>query len=485
MDLKDFRGITLTNLSQINVVLGKNGCGKSFLLKELEAALGGREAIGVFRYISPERGGALKYEAGIEQALTEDSNWMRENRRNNQSSNFRQQSTILFRRLELLILREIEKEHLLPDYKPISFEKTIEQLNTLLDRVRLERDQTKVFRIVHRTINDETPTNSLSSGEAELISLGIEFLAFAKEATPEKENFLLVDEPDAHLHPDLQSRLAKFILTIFKDKPIKVILATHSTALLAALATGENTHVSFMRSGEHALHFRKVSEVDKAILPIFGAHPLSNVFNDIPPLFVEGEDDQRVWQQAVRSSNGALKLYPCPVDSVDRLSEYETQVNRILASVYDDARAFSLRDRDIQPEFIDDIDHVVRMRLSCRSAENLMLSDDVLESLGQDWTSFQMMLGTWANANKSHQYYTDVQAFITAGCPRKSHDLKSIRNILIGLMTNKPWEIVTGQVIGRLAKSQSVHGGDGSLQDFLGEKVTQNLLRISENPHSN
>ena len=73
-------GVTLTNLSKFNVLLGKNGCGKSTVLKSLDGALD-KNAFGQVRYISPERGGLLNYEPGIDQAITGDLNWLRNARR--------------------------------------------------------------------------------------------------------------------------------------------------------------------------------------------------------------------------------------------------------------------------------------------------------------------------------------------------------------------------------------------------------------------
>jgi ABC-type multidrug transport system ATPase subunit len=147
----------------------------------------------------------------------------------------------------------------------------------------------------------------VSSGETELISLGIEFLEFTKESAPGKDNILFVDEPDVHLHPDLQDRLAKFIVEVLRDKPVTLVLATHSTALLTSLAEATEARVAFMRRKETSLSFSPISDIDRAILPIFGAHPLSNVFNNAPALLIEGEDDERVWQQAVRSAQGKIR----------------------------------------------------------------------------------------------------------------------------------------------------------------------------------
>ena len=145
--------------------------------------------------------------------------------------------------------------------------------------------------------------------------------------------------------------------------------------------------------------------------------------------------------------------------------------------MYDDAQGFSLRDRDLAPEQIDDVGPIIRMRLSCRAAENLMLTDDVLDLAGTNWPELQRLLQRWIASNATHQYHNEAQAFANEGFNRKDNDLKAIRNILIGLVSNKPWEVLVGQAIARL--SMEGGGGDpGSLRDFLGEKVCQVLLKL-------
>jgi hypothetical protein len=84
----------------------------------------------------------------------------------------------------------------------------------------------------------------------------------------------------------------------------------------------------------------------------------------------------------------------------------------------------------------------------------------------------------WITANRQHQYHSDMAYFEATGLDRKNHDLKDIRNILVGLMSNKPWEVLVGQGIAALA----VTGGqiaDGSLRDYLGEKVCQQVLKLA------
>ena len=477
MDIEAAGPFSLTGLDKINVILGKNGCGKSFLLKAIEQNVFGREGFGKLRYISPERGGLLQYEPNIEQAMGNDPNWIRNTRRKNQSENFNQQSTTLFRQLEILALREIEREHTMPDYVPRTFDTTVDLINGLLDRVRIVRDASRVFKIVDRETGADSGPSEISSGESELISLGVEVLAFSKDCDENLTNLLLIDEPDVHLHPDLQDRLAHFIVSVVAERPLSVVLATHSTALLAGLSAGGDVRLAFKQRGATNLAFSPVSAVDQAILPIFGAHPLSNVFNQAPALLVEGEDDERVWQQAVRSAQGRIRLYPCAVDGIDRLSEYENEVNNIINAVYDNAKAYSLRDRDLHPEMMDDVGHVIRMRLSCRAAENLMLSDDVLVSVGHDWPTLQQSIVDWVEANTGHQYRAAMQDFVNGGFDRKGHDLKDTRNILIGLISNKPWEVLVGKRIAALTTGTPALTAN-SLADYLGTRVCSEILNI-------
>src|SRR5262245_16836418 len=125
MDIDSNRGFILKGLSKINVILGKNGCGKSHLLKEVEIGLQGRPEFAETRYISPERGGFLNYEPSIEQDISENFRWMADTRRQNQTAKFKEQSTALFRRLEIMVLRQIEEDHVKPGYTPRTFEDVV------------------------------------------------------------------------------------------------------------------------------------------------------------------------------------------------------------------------------------------------------------------------------------------------------------------------------------------------------------------------
>jgi len=476
MDIEKIDGFTLKNIALVNVVLGKNGCGKSYLLRQLEKTLRGSPDYGIVKYLSPERGGLLQYEANIEQNVAANVNWLAETRRHNQASQFRQQSAAQFRRLEIFFLRDIEKKLDLRADPKITFDTTVDRINSLLERISIQRAD-PAFQIVERRSANAVAPQEISSGESELISLSIECLMFQKECHTDKPNLLLFDEPDVHLHPDLQARFAFFLLNQFKQPSCSIIIATHSTALLSALSHNDDTRVAFMRFGDTEITFSPVSDAHRRVLPVFGAHPLSNVFNEVPVLLLEGDDDERVWQQAIRSSRGKIRAYPCAVDGIDQLNSYEKEVSKIIQAVYDNAVGYSIRDRDDMPEDIGDIPPIRRMRLSCRNIENLLLSDEVLTMLGTSWETLRERIDSWLAKNPEHPHYAMMKAFSEVGYDRKQADVKELRIDLVALLgTNKPWEVLIGQAIASIVGVQPSISPT-SLSAFLGPRVVSELLQ--------
>ena len=204
MDLSRDGHYNLGNLSKINILLGKNGSGKSTLLKKVEQHLT-NSAQGESNYVTPERGGTLSYSANVEQNSATNDDWASSQKRQNQWNQFKSYSISQFRKLELLSLREIEQNLEIRQDLDHSFDSIVQQINELLNNVRIERTNKGDFEIFHKQSGDKLKPNQISSGESELVSLTIECLTFAKSCEQEKDNFLFLDEPDVHLHPDLQA----------------------------------------------------------------------------------------------------------------------------------------------------------------------------------------------------------------------------------------------------------------------------------------
>jgi ABC-type cobalamin/Fe3+-siderophores transport system ATPase subunit len=473
----------LTNLSKINIILGKNGCGKSTILRCVNSRRREIVNFGSLKLINPERGGFLIEEPNIEKELNSNPSLLTESRNTNQQSQFKQQSIALYRMLQDIVARELEgavKDNKTnEELRPMLFDSYIDKINSLLEQVEIKRHNS-TFKIYKKGTIEEINSKNISSGESELISLGIEALAFSKESILEKTNILLLDEPDVHLHPDLQVKLIMFLKNLIENDNFIIIIATHSTAMLGALENYADTHIEFMTSDQKVLEFKSVTEVYKKILPVFGAHPLSNLFNEAPVFLVEGEDDERIWQQAVRTSIGAIKIYPCPCGSIEQISNYETEVKNIIKAVYNNAKAYSLRDSDGITDSIEDDLPIIKFRLICRNAENLLLSDEVLTSLSINWEDLKNKIDEWLveKTGKNHPHFETMKLFKEGGYNRKDFDIKEIRNDIMGIIgSSKPWEVAIGQAIGNIHwNSATDFNKDGSILSYLGEKLTKNIL---------
>ncbi len=156
---------------------------------------------------------------------------------------------------------------------------------------------------------------------------------------------------------------------------------------------------------------------------------------------------------------------------------YEQEVVRIINAVYEDARGYSLRDRDETDGELDDEPPLFRMKLACRNAENLILTDEVIDSCGLNWQEVETRLSDWISNNEGHEKHGVALKFQEGGYDRFSGDLKEIRNLLVGviLSSGKSWEVLVGKAIANLSGS-SGEPGEHSVERYLGSKVIRHLL---------
>jgi len=450
------------------VLLGKNGAGKSTRLREIDA----RKVLHT-KYISPERGGSLKYSPNVDNNMANNESWLDETRRKNRFEQFREQSAAQFRNLEMLELRKIESDFAIRGNHEYTFSRVIEKINDLLPAIKLVRAD-KGF-IIQSKNGQPIQEDQISSGESELIALSIEVLVFSRSEKHDK--ILILDEPDVHLHPDLQQKFIKFVESVAEETAMRVVIATHSTAMIGAFSS-EADLIVIQISGKEQVTFNpfRRSRICNEVLPIFGVHPLSTVFNLSPVLLVEGEDDKRVIDQAVRSSGGRMSLTPCVVGSVTELGKWEDWLNQILPAIYDNPKGLSLRDLDNSPQSeIDDVGIVVRSRLNCYAIENILLTTECLEKHGFNEESFKEALSKWAAQFPSHKYIDVLKDLIENFHDRRSKNIKDIRNIVVAVFDgNKPWEVIVGQLLAENMDGKSV--SDHSINSYLGKKAKSVLF---------
>ena len=422
----------------------------------------------------PSGGGTLKYDANVDSNMSSNLRWLKATRQTNRFEQFRQQSAVQFRNLESAVLREIEK---IPEKRAdvsYTFDTILEQINQLLPAIRMIRNDMSGFSILTKSGQPLDEAN-LSSGESELIALAIEVLVFSRQSLANK--ILLLDEPDVHLHPDLQQRFTAFVESIAVAHDLRVVIATHSTAIIGAFSGDADLQIVPIsnRDQSNFVAFSR-SKVCEEILPIFGAHPLSTAFNRSPIVLVEGDDDRRVLEQVIRSGGGRFALAPCVVGNVDELSEWEEWLNHFLPVLYDSPKAFSLRDLDDAAQTdINDLAHVCRIRLSCYAVENLLLSDQVLEAYGFDAESFKAALQARVDRVPDHKYTDALKALLTRFQDRRTLNIKDVRNITVAeLGSNKPWEVLLGQLIA--ANIAIANTNQDSIQSYLGPKAVARLF---------
>jgi predicted ATPase len=462
---------------RINFLVGKNGCGKSRLLRHLDETLRGN-ANWFVKYITPERGGTLSYNPNIDQNVLGSGTWLGDTRRKNRFDQFREQTVSQYRTLELAILREIEKDETLRHDLAYNFDTIVDEINSLLPLIRLVRTG-GTFEIRKKADESKLQADQISSGESEAIALAIEALVFSRECQAHENRLLLIDEPDVHLHPDLQARFMRFLEKLAKKKSFKVAIATHSTALVGSVEEKEEVQLAFMPlSTDAEITFSPINEIVTAVVPIFGAHPLSNHFNETPILIVEGKDDKRIWDQVVRSTEGAFSIWPCSAGSIDEIGKWEAWLVEKLPSLYDEPKAFSVRERDEAHGQLDDLGPIVRCRLECRAAENLILADDTLRFAGTTWENVTEGCKKWLEVWPNHPKHTNMNEFAETNFDRFNTRLKEIRNILLDIIgLSRPWEVLVGQAIAELVKGNAIQGAD-SLRRYLGEKLCSKLLKL-------
>ena len=473
------RTATLRGLNNINLIMGRNGSGKSRFLRDIESVLGGGNNEFQVRYVSPERAGSFKRDGNVMTNMSNDPNWIRYSRSMNQVNDFKSSSAMLFRDAETNYLRRLEEDLSIRDDHSRTFSNDrLSRINRLLTNISLEKASGD-YEFRSLVDNSTIPPNQISSGESEAVALASEIIYFFDTLNAAKMNVLLLDEPDVHLHPDLQARLAKLILSMFEEfedqrERIAVCITTHSTSFVSALADSNYVSLGTKSFGVDTVELGLANEELRKAAPFFG-HPLSLALSQDAPLILEGEDDERVWQQAARTSRGSIKIFPVLAGSVDQQEELEVFCGNLLNTLYDHPVAFSLRDGDGAEEVLEHRMPVRRFRLRCYAIENAIVTDPCLAIMNKTWNDLVTDATHWLENNVDHRDVTIVQDLIGADDRLRGIRIKKIRQLICSILNcGKPWEVVVGQAIGALNPEDLEN--DNMLVDYLGADMLREVV---------
>lgn len=111
------------------------------------------------------------------------------------------------------------------------------------------------------------PLNQLGSGYEMIFSLIYSFYLSKKG---NKKLIVLIDEPELHLHPKLQSDFIELLLEFSKDS--QIILSTHSPLFIKQSMSNSNVQVKILTKTENSV---SVANPDLAVLPYVSANEVN------------------------------------------------------------------------------------------------------------------------------------------------------------------------------------------------------------------
>jgi AAA15 family ATPase/GTPase len=113
------------------------------------------------------------------------------------------------------------------------------------------------------------PISQLGSGYEMIFSLIYSYYLSKKE---NKSLVILIDEPELHLHPKLQSDFIELLIEFSKDS--QVILSTHSPLFIKQAMSNKNVQIKILTKSNGSV---KVASPNAIILPYFSANEVNYI----------------------------------------------------------------------------------------------------------------------------------------------------------------------------------------------------------------
>jgi len=234
-----------------------------------------------------------------------------------------------------------------------------EEIGDLPDNVK-RRHLRKVLEGLSLALTKDRRMHGL--GYHNLLFMGAELLLLEQEAENEFP-LLLIEEPEAHLHPQLQMKLLQFISSKVNKSGVQCILSTHSPNISAKADPSEiimlNQGKAFpLREGETEL-----KGDDYKYLQKFLDATKANVFFAKSLLFVEGDGENILIPEIARLLGRPLENYGVSIVKYDNSGSWKRFARLFLRADKDDnseewnpTKICVLRDLDLWPNCAEDKD---------------------------------------------------------------------------------------------------------------------------------
>lgn len=215
---------------------------------------------------------------------------------------------------------------------------------TLIDVFQTELSMSPFNEAYHSYIRVQTVKSSTNPRDMMAEGMGfLQWLSVYSLALDRSIDVILLDEPDAHLHPSLQSQLIGHLENLFQGQRKQALLATHSTEILRW--ADHQRILSFSRSKA------KYLANDEAKIPLFlglgsdYAPKLDPLRRHKRMLIVENLSDFRLLEIFAKRANINIPLNLVPWPWTGGAKERK-QLFLQLEKEVPGLRALSIRDRD-------------------------------------------------------------------------------------------------------------------------------------------
>ncbi|MEN8253453.1 MAG: AAA family ATPase [Patescibacteria group bacterium] len=456
--------VTINNLKGINILFGKNGTGKSTFLRNIY-----QSNTEEFHLVVPERGGnEMKYNAGYFDQEN-DIDQRKSVRQKNYDNAYRNRA---ISRTSMILNAGGHKYYSGDTESKIGYEDIANLFRVFLPEFKILFDDKaphtlKIYREDHEGSEVEvTSADQLSSGQSEAISLASDIITQGILWSG-KGYTLLIDEPDAHLHIDLENRFSIFIEEIKNKFDIQIILATHSHGLVASLLNlsddvgvicfdDKNDTISTVQKNQAHI-FTNLLSADLSLAVILKKKIL----------IIEGNDDFLVWNQACRSQN--FEDVSIIQSNGGDILKYKKNAEEILKVVLDRSEQFGMTilDGDGKGEFTNTAESTFPcFRLQCFSLENLFLTNEVLQYVKSN-INLEEELGELKESVESEEEATIDKILKNKKAVKISKEL--IKKICVRIdehSSARDWRVILGKVLGKERPG-------GELEEYLGEDIVK------------
>ncbi|NVK75455.1 MAG: ATP-binding protein [Oceanospirillaceae bacterium] len=212
------------------------------------------------------------------------------------------------------------------------------------DPVGTHRDAPFVLKLINQNSDAEINFSDLSSGEKVLVSLALSL--YNLNVQVDFPEVLLMDEPDAPLHPSMTKHFIEVLTKVFvQEKGVKVILTTHSPSTIA-LSPEESIYVMGLENPR----LTKTSRDQALSILTSGVPALSVNYENRRQVFVESKYDQEFYElinrklSSIHPSEISIDFLCAKKDGSSGCEEVKEIVGKL--SEYGNSQIFGIIDWD-------------------------------------------------------------------------------------------------------------------------------------------